>query len=594
MYNIDASCKMRATLLATTWLAGLVSAQLAPQNMTWYNPILPGFHPDPSCITVNEGEFKDTFFCVTSTFLAFPAIPVAASKDLRNWKHASNVFNRPAQFPPFGDLRISQREGVWAPTLRYHEGVFYVTVSIVFYTTPRVARAVVFRTENPYDDTAWSEAVEIDLHGKHLIDPDLFWDDDGTVYFATAGINMQTVDLETGVSSEPVVVWPGVGEPSPEGPHLYRKDGWYYLMIASGGTGEGHSIVISRSKNPFGPYEAYSGNPILTNRETNRWFQWTGHGDLFQDKNGNWWTAALARRGEPGYPHFPMIRETVLIPASWETDEWPRMDFVNGTQTGWYLPSDLDVPGEGPFLLHPDEYDFPVGSSIPRNLLFWRFPKEELFQISPPGHENTLEITGSSANLTGPIGFNPVDGLGFIARRQTATVFKYTVDVDFKPRAVGDEAGITVFLVQSMHIDLSIVALNGTKCATRNYLRLQAIGHGKKTQKVPEPVLVPLPRLEENPKFRLQIEAKNSVNYTFTAELLSEPKQAWALGDVSSAIVSGGSTSDGDFVGSLVGAFASTNGGNRTTKAYFSKWRYTDIAQEIAKGEYVPAKTHYE
>lgn len=127
----------------------------------------------------------------------------------------------------------------------------------------------------------------------------MFWDDDGTTYLSSAGILLQEIDLATGNVSEPVSIWNGTGLPYPEGPHIYKKDGWYYLLIAEGGTELGHRAAVARSRNIKGPYESDPAGPFLTNNDTGEYFQTVGHADLFQDDRGKWWGMALATRSGP-------------------------------------------------------------------------------------------------------------------------------------------------------------------------------------------------------------------------------------------------------------------------------------------------------
>jgi beta-xylosidase len=295
-------------------------------NSTYFNPTLPGWHSDPSCIRVNE-----TFFCATSTFIAFPGLPIYASKDLTNWKLVSHVWSRESQLPGLSWNTSEQQQGMYAPTLRYHNGVFHVICE--YLGVPGGIVGVVFKTTNPFEDAAWSDPVRFST-GK--IDPDLFWDDDGKVYVATQGILLQEIDLQTGnLTQPPVSIWNGTGGVWPEGPHIHKRDGYYYLMIAEGGTAEDHSITIARAKNIYGPYEAYENNPILTNRGTDSYFQTVGHGDLFQDLAGNWWGMCLATRSGPEFEIYPMGREAVLFPATWKEGEWPVLQNLSGQMSGW-------------------------------------------------------------------------------------------------------------------------------------------------------------------------------------------------------------------------------------------------------------------
>jgi beta-xylosidase len=396
-------------------------------NSPYTNPIFPGWHSDPSCTYVQE---DDTIFCVTSTFIAFPGLPVYATKDLRNWKLASNVFNRPSQIPSLSST-IGQQGGIYAPTLRYHKGTFYLIVSFL---GPEV-KGLVFTSSDPYSDAAWSEPLEFKVQG---IDPDIFWDDDGSVFVTSANdqrIQHYSLDLETGETGPIADLWNGTGGASPEGPHLYRKDDYYYLLIAEGGTELNHAATMVRSKNRTGPWELHPHNPLITNRNTTEYFQTVGHADLFQDGNGNWWAVALSTRSGPEWKNYPMGRETVLAPATWDKGEWPAVQPVRGQMQGPLLRENKGITrGEGGFIDQQEHATFEPGSSIPPHFLYWRYPETAKFAVSPPGHPNTLRLTPSQNNLTGDASFTPDNGITLITRRQTDTLFTYSVDIAFKPQ----------------------------------------------------------------------------------------------------------------------------------------------------------------
>ncbi|KAJ3554632.1 hypothetical protein NPX13_g10564 [Xylaria arbuscula] len=404
---------LESNLLAVIGPVASTPASSSVSNSTYYNPILPGWHSDPSCAQVDG-----TFYCVTSTFISFPGLPVYASKDLLNWKLVSHAWNRENQIPGASANTTGQQHGMFAATLRYHEGLFYVICEYLGVGAHNLG--VVFTSSNPFDETAWSDPVTFETD---YIDPDLFWDDDGKVYVATQGIVLQEIDLATGeLSQPPVSLWNGTGGVWPEGPHLYKKDGYYYLMIAEGGTETNHSITMARSRELKGPYEAYENNPVLSNRGTDEYFQTVGHGDLFQDTAGNWWGVALSTRSGPAWQIYPMGRETVLFPVTWDEGEWPIMQPVRGKMSGWSLPPPTkELPGTGPFNTDDDVYDFKTGSEIPRNLVYWRVPPQDAISITGKGLQmiptrNNLTGTPDSAStpeLTGQ------DGLSFIGRRQT-------------------------------------------------------------------------------------------------------------------------------------------------------------------------------
>jgi len=570
-------------VLSAVLACAKASSLTQSKNSTYFNPILPGWHSDPSCIQV-----KGTFFCVTSTFISFPGLPIYASKDLTNWKLVSHVWNRESQLPGVSQRTVGQQEGMYAATIRHHDGEFYVICE--YLGVPGGIIGVIFTSGDPFNEKAWSDPVRFNTN---KIDPDLFWDDDGKVYIATQGIILQEVNLKTGeLSQPPISLWNGTGGVWPEGPHIYKRDGYYYLMIAEGGTATDHAITIARARHINGPYTAYENNPILTNRGTDEYFQTVGHGDLFQDLQGNWWGVALATRSGPEYEAYPMGRETVLYPATWGKGEWPVLAPVRGGMSGWPLPpKSRDLPGDGPFNSDPDVYDFHMGTAIPRNLVYWRVPREKTFSVTAKG----LSIIPSRNNLTGtPMSNDELSGqlgLAFVGRRQTDTLFAFSVDLFFNPDVVDQEAGVTVFLTQVNHIDLGVVLLKGDKGKDPQLaFRFRAQGTGAS----PPPKIVPVPNGWGSGSVRLQIETPNATHYQLSATKASDPKTKILIGTAYVGLLSGG---NGSFVGSLVGTYATCNGAGIKGQldcpsggtAHFSRWRYNGKAQYISADTKIPS-----
>ncbi|KAH8427447.1 glycoside hydrolase family 43 protein [Aspergillus melleus] len=575
--------------LAITVMAMAASSLARPLKDTPYtNPILGGWHSDPSCIYVAD---HDTTFCVTSTFIAFPGLPIYASKDLQNWKHVSNVFNRASQIPSLAET-TDQQGGIYAPTLRYHDGKFYLIVSFL---GPQV-KGLVFSTKDPFRDDAWSEPLEFAVRG---IDPDIFWDDDGTVYVTSADnnrIQSYSLDLETGATGPISYLWNGTGGVYPEGPHLYRKDGYYYLMIAEGGTELGHRETMARSKHRTGPWEPCPANPLLSNKNTTEYFQTVGHADLFQDGHGNWWAVALSTRSGPEWVNYPMGRETVLVPATWEKGQWPVIRPVRGQMRGPLPRSDRaslqgkGIAGGGAFAGDPDKVDFVPGSSLPPHFLYWRFPKDDVFTVSPHGHHNSLRVKPSFHNITGDAGFQPSDGTSLILRRQTDTLFSYGVDVSFSPRARDEEAGVTLFLTQHQHVDLGIVLLKTDEGKDSLAFRFRPTGRGNFDGPLSTEI-VPVPGDWKGGRIRLEIQAVSDLRYIFSAAPAGSAGKKEVIGEVDSLVVSGDT---GRFTGTLVGAYATSNGGKGSTDAYFSKWRYKGEGQKIDHDVIVPSRDWYD
>lgn len=442
---------------------------------------------------------------------------------------------------------------------------------------------MLFRASDPFEDESWSDPL---IFHPNKIDPDLFWDDDGTVYISTQGIVTQTLDLETGELSQPEIpLWNGTGGNWPEGPHIYKKDGWYYLLIAEGGTGGNHAVTVARAENVLGPYEAHEGNPILTNRYTDNYFQRVGHGDLFDDVDGNWWAIVHASRGGPELKIHPMGRESVIAPARWEEGEWPVITNVTGEMDVWSLPQETrDVPGDGPFNGDPDQLVFDASSKIPKHFLFQRVPNYDHFTFSDDG----LEITPSRSNLTGnpessDIAVTGRRGISFIGRHQTATTFNFSVDLSFTPTKVGQEAGITMFLAQENHVEIALTHLELCDEGPGTYIRFRGFGAESPRQswfRLPQDWLDAWP-------VRLHIQAKDPEMYQFGASL-GDDGDIVDLGTASAVLVTHlDSAMSGTFIGAMVGAYATCNGAGEGLECpkgpvpKFQRWTYEPIAQYI-------------
>ncbi|KAL3467636.1 glycosyl hydrolase [Aspergillus heterothallicus] len=564
---------------------------VAAHNSTYKNPILPGWHSDPSCVFVPEEN--NTFFCTTSSFLTTPAISIYASQDLTTWKLASHVVTRPSQVPEINNATSqTQQDGLWASTIRYRKGKFYLLTSYVSMYPDFKFTGLLFTSTDIFNDAAWSDPLRFQIGD---IDPDIFWDDDvdGQAYITYAGISQVPINLETGATGTPYKLWAGTGAGLPEGPHIYKKDGWYYLCIGEGGTELGHRQVIARAKSVSGPYEGYDANPILTNMGTSEYFQTVGHADLFQDKYGNWWGVALATRSGPEWRVYPMGRETVLFPVTWEEGQWPVLGAVRGKMAGplpLLVAGSEALPGDGPYVDANDHIDFKPGSTIPRHFLSWRFPKKEAFAVSPVERPYSLRLLPSRSNITGS-GVTEEEvsdpAITLITRIQSHTYFTYSVDISFAPTKLGEEAGITIFLTQYQHIDMGIVLIpsHGQR-ALKPHLRFQTTllddlnTQATQNVTVPKTVVKALPHQHgEEVKARLQIQAVDDTHYTLSATLLHHSGAKFEFKQrVEAVLVSGGT---GRFTGTLLGAYATSNGGEGETPAYISQWKYRGLGQKI-------------
>ncbi|CAN9391575.1 unnamed protein product [Alternaria alternata] len=483
-----------------------------------------------------------------------------------------HALNRASQLPVLAES-IGSTSGIWAPALRFHNDTFYLLTTMVHDKRADNDSSrwdnIIFSTTDLWDESKWTDAVHLDFEG-YDISP--HWDDEGNSY----GIHINRVDLTTGeVLGDWTNLWNGTGGIAPEGPHMFKKDGWYYLMIAEGGTGLLHMETIARSKDLYGPYEPNTANPILTNANTTEHFQAVGHADLFQDAQSQWWGVALAVRSGPEWVTFPMGRETVLYNVTWEANSWPELQHpVRGEMRGWSLPGIIqDLPGDGPFVDEGDNnIKFRPNTSIPPHFVYWRPPIAENYAISPPGHINSLRLKPSSLNLTGIDGNSPgPGGQTFISRRQVDTLFNFAFDLDYTPSAHNEEAGITLFLTQNHHARMGVAMLPLANDSSK--LALHFHFHAISYIPVPDDIVVPVYASWLNKPLTLSLRAVNVTHYAFGAGPAdgSVPIQDFAY--VGGDIISWG------FTGALVGAYATSNGGIGTTEAYVTNWNYQGWGQ---------------
>lgn len=552
-------------------------------SMNYRNPVLPGFHPDPSCTLVKEWD--NTFFCATSSFNVAPGVPVFASKDLQSFRQIGNVITRPSQLPGLAHTNGST-SGIWAPSIRFHDGTFWVVTTLVYDDRARNDSSrwdnIIFKTTNPYASDAWSDPVHFTFEGY---DTSPYWDEEGNSYIVGSHawhilemIQGFNIDLNTGTITSTIYdLWPGTGGIAPEAPHLYHRDGFYYLMIAEGGTGLNHMVTYARSRDMWGTYEPDPVNPVLTNANTTQYFQTVGHADIFQDTKGDWWAVALSTRSGPEY--YPMGRETVLTPVQWEKDRFPTFTPVRGEEAGPLPSANKDIGGNGNWAGADDDFTFSPGSSIPMHFVHIRYPDPAAYTVSPPSHPNTLRLIPSVLNITGLDGRTSPTPQTFVGRRQEHILFTFQVTLQFESAQDQAEAGVSVYLNQLQHFDLGVVTLSPQSAieagysgalsdGTTRYVRLRTITansmNGGAIDPFCKPAILPL-GTEVHNTVSLQIEAVNRTTYAFRYKSGSESK---TVGWSNSSQVSGG------FTGTILGLFATGNGKNITDRAYFSNLSY--------------------
>lgn len=289
------------------------------------NPILKGFNPDPSICRVG----KDCYIA-TSTFQWFPGVQIYHSTDLEHWKLIAHPLSRVSQLDMLG---TPDSTGVWAPCLSYCDGLFYLIYSNL--RNRLHSKDVVNYLVTAADVCGeWSDPIELNCSG---FDPSLFHDDDGRKWFVNmkwgtqhgrnpfAGIYLQEYSpKEKKLVGELRNIFAGSPLGLTEAPHLYKHDGWYYLMTAEGGTGYDHAMTLARSRKIAGPYEIHPQNPVLTSKgtELQKCLQKAGHASLVETEAGEWYIAHLCGRPIPGTNRCVLGRETALQKVEWHSDGW--------------------------------------------------------------------------------------------------------------------------------------------------------------------------------------------------------------------------------------------------------------------------------
>jgi alpha-N-arabinofuranosidase len=407
----------------------------------YQNPIIKGFNPDPSICRVG-----DDFYLVTSTLEFFPGVPIYHSKNLVEWELINYCLTEDSQLN-LENCGCSQ--GIFAPTIRYHDGTFFMITTNVSGKGNFVVHTKDIRGK-------WSHPQWID-HGG--IDPSLFFDDDGKVYYSGTtqdvwgrqGIAVFEINPFTGERlSEAVIVSYGAGGKHPEAPHLYKLNGYYYLVLAEGGTKYGHMATIFRSRNPYGPYESCPRNPILSHKDfSGSPIQATGHADLVQDQAGNWWAVCLGFRPLPTTLLHNLGRETFLAPVTWDADGWP----VVGNQGRIALEMEAELPA--PLSGKPTTVDF--ADHFDADVLHpeWNFvrnPRRENYSLkAKPGY---LRLSAGPETLND---YHPT----FVGIRQKEFEVEACTKLLIEELAEGQRAGMTAYYNMYYHYEIYVTQESG-------------------------------------------------------------------------------------------------------------------------------------
>lgn len=506
----------------------------SPGNSTGYkNPIVSGFHPDPSVCRVG-----DDFYLVTSSFEYFPGVPIFHSKDLIHWEQIGHCLTRPSQLPL---EKCYPSGGIFAPTIRYSKGIFYMI-------TTNISRGnFIVYTKDPAGE--WSEPIWLKQKG---IDPSLYFEGDKCYMTSNPNntIYLSEINPITGEQlSESKPLWSGTGGRYPEAPHLYKKDNWYYLLVAEGGTEYGHKVTIARSRNMYGPYESNPSNPILThinmNAQSNP-IQGTGHADIVQASDSSWWMVCLAFRPQTGQHHL-LGRETFLAPVRWDKNAWPV------------------VNGDGTIALNMDVQTLPL-QPVKKVSFTTEFDSEKLgFEWNYLRNPNTRNYSLSERKgflrlKSTPITLDEADSPTFVGRRQEHIKFTATTALNLNNAQTGDESGLTVLMSNRYHYDLAIQQdANGKRFLVLKY-RLGKMMHTEAKVAVP------------NQQIFLQVKGTPD-EYSFYYSLNGTSFQL--LGSMNCSFIS--SETAGGFTGVYLGLYSSSK--NAKSKAYadFDRFDYQPL-----------------
>lgn len=401
-----------------------------------YNPIIKGFNPDPSIVRV-----KEDYYIATSTFEWFPGVQIFHSKDLLNWELVSRPLNRRKQI----DLKgVPDSGGIWAPDISYKDGKFYLAYTIVR-THKSIWRDMHnFLTTSDSISQGWSDAVFLNSSGH---DPAFFHDTDGKSWLLNVewkyangknyfnGIIIQEYSLEKKILiGQKYNIFKGTEAGFTEGPHLYRRNGYYYLITAEGGTWYDHCVTIARSNNLFGPYEIYSDNPILTSKNNKALkLQKTGHADLVESHHGKWYLVHLCGRPITKSRCCVMGRESAIQEIKWSSDGWPiSVNSKKEPSVKVELPTHVrKIQLNNSFI---DEFN---EDKLNINFQTLRVPlgKNKFSLKSRKGH---LRLIGQES-------LSSLHYQSLVAVRQQSFCYISETMVEFEPSSTGHMAGLVVY-----------------------------------------------------------------------------------------------------------------------------------------------------
>ncbi len=540
----------------------------------YINPIISGAHPDPSICRVG-----DDYYIVNSSFEYFPGLPIHHSKDLVNWELIGYGLHREDQCN--GDMNLVDVQsdgGIHAPTIRYHKGTFYIITTNVYNSgdgKPGLMRNFVITAKDP--SGPWSDPHII--AGAPGIDPDIFFDTDGKVYFTGThspgdmnanGIGeiwIQELDIKKWeLKGARHTIWDGVFGCCTEGPHIYKEHGLYYLLVAEGGTGKNHAVMMAASENILGPYEENQRNPVLTTRHvTNEYFvNSTGHADMIQLADGRWYMVSLGKRNDLD-GDANMGRETYLIPMKWEPTivKWEQVSETKWQPVKYLFPVAAPMTGkverffplpfpEKPQYINNSYIDDFTSINLKLDWTFIRVPNQNTISLTDnPGH---LRLYPKSTTIENRKNFSMI---GF---RQRESDFDYQVKMNFMPKKNKVESGIIHYQKEHNYLT-SVVHKVGKKFFLEQMLK-------EKDKNVTSLKKIHLKKYSGSIIFKTE---SREDKYTFYYSL--DNGETFTSFNSIDAI----KMLDRNYTGALLGMYATSNGVSSKDYADFDWIRYNDF-----------------
>lgn len=524
------------------------------------NPLLPGCYPDPSICRAG-----DWYYLVTSTFEMWPGLPIFRSRDLAHWEQIGHVIDRPEQMT-FGGVQSSH--GLFAPTIRHHNGTFYVVCTRVGQPDAPHQGNFLVTAQDPAGD--WSEPIWLaDRSGSAVagIDPSIFFASDGRIWLhgtrparspewdSQTEVWLREYDPDRGVViGEEYVIWTGAvrGAVWAEGPHLFEHEGRFYLLAAEGGTEIHHAVCIARSSSVTGPYEGSKANPVLTHRHLGHPGRGTGpevvgvgHADLVQAQDGSWWAVLLGMRPYGGY-HYNLGRETFLLPVQWQHG-WPVFAPGEGR-----VPAEVDIPFANDDAAPRTSPQHVIGGIVPPEDYRWsslRGPWDSFAEPQGSGWRIAVQ-PATLAERTTP---------SFLGVRQQHQNLDLRAELDLTGLAPGEEGGVVLRQSEEHHASLSLLRRE------QDWWVRAVLHQGQEETVLSEHALAPEALEASAAVLGVQVRGQD---YTFT---LSGADFAIADGRQLDTVTTGG------FLGLWLGIFATSNGRPTSSTLTLRRFDYTPL-----------------